>query len=275
MQTIETWNIDHFERGAIFHPLRLAARDLPTVGWPNVELVNALAQNSPTRVVNARGERIEFIVQDGAVSGEQYEAGTYLRGHVTLRAHNWHDLFNALVWVTFPLAKAALNARHFAELKAHGNARTPARDALTHFDEDGVAVMTDDSELLELIRKHEWQTLFVARRDQICRSMRVYIFGHALYDKARAPFIGLTGKALLFKVSKLESSVNETGDLCRVDRLLAAHVLNPAKFLAPRELSPIPILGVPGWWPANEEAAFYEDANYFRPARSVVTEPER
>ena len=30
---------------------------------------------------------------------------------------------------------------------------------------------------------------------------------------------------------------------------------------------PLPVLGVPGWWPANEGEGFYADATVFRPAR--------
>jgi len=29
----------------------------------------------------------------------------------------------------------------------------------------------------------------------------------------------------------------------------------------------VPVLGVPGWWPANEVADFYRDASVFRPAK--------
>jgi len=34
-----------------------------------------------------------------------------------------------------------------------------------------------------------------------------------------------------------------------------------------RELSPLPVLGVPGWWPDNERESFYDDADYFRSGR--------
>jgi hypothetical protein len=30
---------------------------------------------------------------------------------------------------------------------------------------------------------------------------------------------------------------------------------------------PLPILGIPGWWPANKIKAFYDDAEVFRPLR--------
>ena len=30
---------------------------------------------------------------------------------------------------------------------------------------------------------------------------------------------------------------------------------------------PLPVLGVQGWWPANEEMGFYEDPQVFRPQK--------
>jgi hypothetical protein len=37
----------------------------------------------------------------------------------------------------------------------------------------------------------------------------------------------------------------------------------------PADLFPLPVLGIPGWWPANENASFYDDREIFRPARSA------
>ena len=34
-----------------------------------------------------------------------------------------------------------------------------------------------------------------------------------------------------------------------------------------RELSPLPVLGVPGWWDGNEQEEFYDNTGYFRPGR--------
>jgi len=35
----------------------------------------------------------------------------------------------------------------------------------------------------------------------------------------------------------------------------------------PRSLSPLPVLGIPGWWSENEAPAFYDDTAYFREGR--------
>ena len=45
--------------------------------------------------------------------------------------------------------------------------------------------------------------------------------------------------------------------------------LQPSR-LAAKPFSPLPVLGVPGWWPENADPAFYDDGAVFRPARSTA-----
>jgi len=40
-----------------------------------------------------------------------------------------------------------------------------------------------------------------------------------------------------------------------------------ARFAATRELTPVPILGVPGWCEDNARERYYDNPDYFRPAR--------
>ena len=37
--------------------------------------------------------------------------------------------------------------------------------------------------------------------------------------------------------------------------------------LAGKPFAHLPVLGVPGWWSANQQPGFYEDAFVFRPPR--------
>ena len=37
--------------------------------------------------------------------------------------------------------------------------------------------------------------------------------------------------------------------------------------LAAKPFVPLPVLGIPGWWPENENVSFYDDAQVFRPRR--------
>jgi hypothetical protein len=43
----------------------------------------------------------------------------------------------------------------------------------------------------------------------------------------------------------------------------ALHQLTPER-LAEKPFLPLPVLGVPSWWLANEDAAFYDDPTGFR-----------
>jgi hypothetical protein len=146
--------------------------------------------------------------------------------------------------------------------------RGQVRDALTHFDEDGVVVLCAQPALADLLRGFQWRELFWQRRGQVRRDMRFFVFGHALLEKALRPFVGMTGKALIFPVAPEVLERDSERLRAEVDRLAALHIWNPERMVAPRELAPLPVLGVPDWWEANEQAAFYEDADYFRPGYS-------
>jgi hypothetical protein len=264
------WNTDWLTRSEMFAPLRPVAAGLPDIGWPDLDLLNALAEDHGLRVVNAQGMRVRFVPQaPNEISFEAtFEPRAYLRGEVQVRAFDWHDLFNALVWLTFPTTKAVINARHYESMVAAGRGnRPPQRDALTLFDEDGVAVVSTDAELLDLVRGFRWKELFWNRRDAVKARMRFYVFGHALFSKALHPFVGLTGKAVLLQVPGAFLELSQASQLAELDRRLSIHVWNRERFRHGRELSPLPVLGVPGWWSGNEREEFYDDTAYFRPGR--------
>ncbi|MBC7621767.1 MAG: DUF3025 domain-containing protein [Aeromicrobium sp.] len=194
-----------------------------------------------------------------------YEMQIAATGEVPTR-QNLHDLFNALQWLSFPGFKSAINAEHVKRLNAGGEAeakgRSKARDVLTMFDESGVLVASCDTALLELLKNFAWRELFVERRADVIANMRFYLVGHGLMEKALAPFIGMTGKAMLLRV--------ECADLDRVAVLdaAAAQWLHDAENLGSAvNLSPLPLLGVPGWDRRNECAEFYDNTDYFRPGR--------
>lgn len=266
------WNTDWLDRSPIFAPLRPVAHGLPAIGWPDTALLNGLAEESGRRVVNARGQTVRFVPY--APKSKQFDPGfeqrAYLSGEVQVRPFDWHDLFNALVWMSFPTTKAVINARHFESLSEGGSGnRPPQRDALTLFDEEGVAVFSSDPELLDLVRQFRWKTLFWERREQVLGRMRFFVFGHALYQKALAPFVGLTGKAVLLEVPEGFLEATPQAQIEDADRRLSAHLWDRARMCSGRELAPLPALGVPGWWPANGVESFYDNTAYFRPGRQT------
>ncbi len=72
-----------------------------------------------------------------------------------------------------------------------GRPARQARDALTVFDENAV-VLAAPVWLVEALQRHDWHTLFVARREE-WQSARLQIFGHALMDKLMQPRKAITG----------------------------------------------------------------------------------
>ena len=266
----DMWNLDWVSRAGMFATLHAAAKRLPVIGWPNVELLNGIADDCGRRVVNARGQRIRFVeqVSRSARFEDGFEPRAYLSGEVMVRPLNWHDLFNALAWMTFPTAKAVINARHYCALTSQpDNRRSATGDALTMFDEDGLIVLSSDDGLLDLLREFRWKELLWERRDSVRDRMRFLIFGHAMYEKALRPFVGMTGKALLFSVPEKIIRLRGCELHTEVDQLVASFTHNPGNLLHGQALSPLPVLGVPGWWPQNEDGAFYDNTDYFRSGR--------
>lgn len=197
---------------------------------------------------------------------ERYERRIHRTGEVPTRA-NWHDLFNALAWLAYPRAKAALNAAHVAAAAQESGARGRRRDALTLFDESGVAVATSAPDLAVLLTGFRWKELFWRERGRVGREMRFFVFGHALAEKALSPFVGMTGHAIVLAVEPEFFEAAVPAQRAQVDAQLAQRFAADGGPATPRDLAPLPVLGVPGWWPPNGDAAFYDNERYFRPGR--------
>jgi hypothetical protein len=272
------WDPHFAERSPLFEPLRAAAAGLTGVDWPTLECLQRLAAARPEPVLTASGRELTFIAQEAKPRRwqERYEARIFSSGEVPVRRTNWHDLFNALVWLTFPRAKAALNARHYRALQEQGHGdggnRGPLQDALTLFDEGGVIVAACDGRLLDLVRAFQWKELFWRERARIMRRMRFIVFGHALYEKALSPFTGISGRAVLLEVGPDLLAAPVGAQIAELDWMAARHVADSGRLRTTRDLAPLPILGVPGWCPANENASYYDDASYFRPGRRPKAE---
>ena len=194
-------------------------------------------------------------------------------GEVETRPGNWHDFFNALVWLTFPRTKEALNARHYYGMEAQRSLRSPARGALrdtaTLFDESGIVVVCADPELRELLCGRQWKRLFWQRRGEVIRSMRFHIFGHGTYDQLRAPFVGLCAKAVFLDANQEFVDAPVAEQLPTIDQELAARWRDDRWYARPQELFPLPLLGIPGVAAGNREASYYDDIRQFRPKRDA------
>ncbi|MBX3249501.1 MAG: DUF3025 domain-containing protein [Myxococcales bacterium] len=176
----------------LFAPLAAAfapLRGLPT--WPSVAEIDAAlskgltnASGRPLRFVplgpkggRRRGPRSRDTLYDALIDGE---------GCVPTRERSWHDLFNALVWATFPRAKATLSRRQHAALKARlpevfdrlPSARTEEQDALTLLDEGGALVVVAHEDEAGVRER-----LIAGAHDELAGA-RVLVFGHAVYEHA-------------------------------------------------------------------------------------------
>lgn len=255
------WRAD-FADSAPFHHVAADAALLTGADWPTLEALNVLAEGRGLR--NAAGRPLRFAAQHVRCGQGEYEAGILAEGLVPSRECNWHDLLNALTWLTFPRAKAALNALQCEELEARrGAPRGPKSDAATLFDESGLLLIGRDGELARLLAQRRWEEAFVARR-QDWEGMRAYVFGHAVLEKLLAPWPGITAKCLFLQVETLPDS---SGVPDWLDAALAA-AWEGGGYRCPADLFPVPVLGLPGWWAANEEAGFYGNRLVFRPGAS-------
>jgi hypothetical protein len=244
----------------LFEPLRGWLDRLPQ--RPDAQAVAELAAQFPIHAEN--GQRIRFVPPqpDGLV----YECRIWESGEVETRPDNWHDFFNALVWLSFPKTKIAVSAAHMRAMQVPGEKRTNERDVLTHFDECGIVVLSSQPDLLDLLRGFRWKELFVERRAEVILCMRFVIFGHATYEQLLKPFRGLTAKAVLYEVSEDWLRMSPEAQLTAIDNLLAADLVS-GKYTRPRDFQPLPLLGIPGVTPESENPDYYDDTWQFRPGR--------
>jgi Protein of unknown function (DUF3025) len=266
---MQKWDSQFAARSPMFAPLRCMAQALAGAAWPGPPELNALASRNAVQSGGGRPLQFAAMGSEPAPGAADYEARIHDQGEVPLRPANWHDLFNALVWLAFPRAKAALNRGHVEALRARpvreGGQRPVRRDALTLLDESGVLVLSSDIQVLQRIRDFEWKRLFVDERETLLHTTRFMLFGHGLYEKALSPYVGMTGHALLLHWPQTPEMEAGAVLQAHADDLAAAALTS--QLAQPRDLSPLPVLGVPGWWDANRDAAFYDNTDYFRPGR--------
>ena len=263
------WDARFTLRSAAFAPLEGVLARLDTSRWPDRQALQRLIDERGIATASGSLLRLATAVQGHGQAPKPYELRIFENGEVAHRSEDWHDFFNALAWLTFPAGKAALNARHVRELaRAQPGRRGPVRDALTLFDEEGVLVASSDELTLQLVREFRWKELFWDRREPLRAHTRFVVFGHALYQKALQPFVGMVGRALLMHIDGglLDSDLDQ--ELAALDVRLASVLSAEHVIRSPADVPPLPVLGIPGWFEAGEREAFYDDRNYFRPRRS-------
>lgn len=225
------------------------------------------------RFAATRGVRIEDglplrFVEARQASAAAYEGSIGESGTVPTRACGpgmLHDWFNALAWLAFPRIKARLNRLHCDALVVDagtGERRGAMRDAATLLDENGVLFVCSDPALATSLRNRDWPALFVDGRERFAAGVTVRVLGHGLCEKLLAPYKAICAHAWTVELLP-DSPVGCLDDAldAAVARQLCPDTLRAAS------LCPLPLLGVPGWWPANAEPAFYDDPSVFRRER--------
>lgn len=273
MNSMTAWDKQALLRAQIFSPLHVSIARFRQETFPTLNECNALLEAHASVICVSNGLPLRFVPQEnGKLPFEaQYEPRCYLKGEVPTRENNWHDLLNALIWLTFPKTKAAINALHYRSLTTEKQSslsqRGAVRDTLTLLDESGVIVVYSDDGLATLLREFQWKELFWQQRAKISSGMGFYLFGHGLYEKALNPYIGLTGQGLLLRVEQEFFNWSLPQRLTYMDDKFARHLAAPENCQDTRELSPVPLLGVPGWAAENEHADYYDNTAYFRAGR--------
>ena len=236
---------------------------LPSVVGPFCEQAAALA------LVNHAGQPLRFVPQAALPEGTAYEEFIGATGQVPTR-DNLHDFFNGLVWLTFPHIKRQLNALQAAQIAQDGvgKSRGPARDAATIYDENSaLLVVRDDAEgaaLVDALRNHRWREAFVQRAAMFGRDAEVWLFGHALMEKLVAPYKAITAHTRVVPAGGDYWELDDAGRRAWLDRDEAARLASEG--MGKGGFTPLPVLGIPGWWPQQDDA-FYADDTVFRPKR--------
>lgn len=239
--------------------------------FPGCEQLNKLL---PAELNSEGGHAIRFVpskqLDDGA-----YEYRIYTSGQVSTREQHWHDLFNALVWMRFPRIKVAMNSLHYHAIpEEKDGCRGELRDALTLFDECGVIVVSDNLETLTALAQRRWTDLFMS--STFANSAFVTVCGHAMLEKYLSPYKSMTAKALLVHAGGDFLKCSRAEILQCLDNEIAKYLLDGTILTRPAWLTPLPLAGIPGWWPQNEQndGLFYDDQQVFRaPPRQLSPAP--
>lgn len=230
---------------------------------------------------------LKFVAQEDLPHGTAYEQHILATARIPTR-NNLHDWFGACVWSVFPKSKALLNAKHMAYLheQSSGNGRNRVRDAITVFDENGAILVVADDLMGETIATSlaafDWQTCLVSYRkhwhnpnnlqehtskSKCLEKAQVFIFGHALLEQLINPYKSLCSHTLCVRVPGAFFALDLSQKLSMLDELLCQRLeVFLHKNTTPKDLNPLPILGVPYFWD-NVDPQFYQDEFVFRKGR--------
>ncbi len=235
----------------------------PLPSSPTARSYIAHLLNAASTLTGCKPAPVQFVPQTDLPEVEAYEAYIFRTAKVPTR-DGLHDFFNGLCWLQFPRTKQRLNQLQAAQIAASGiqPVRGPARDALTVFDENAAFLIAPDALWDALVAK-DWQRLFVTQR-VLWGEAQLVLFGHALLEKLVHP-----RKPITAHVYRAQVAINSVAnDFTELDAWMAQDLC--ADRLATKPFAHLPVLGVPGWWAANEDPGFYADSSVFREPKSCA-----
>ncbi len=207
-------------------------------------------------------EQNQFLFRDGL----HFEQRIHDRGAIATRSNSWHDLFSILMWLRYPALKRTLNRLQVEDLPIQGRGnRTRRQQSLTHIDEAGVLLASEDPELFARLDAHDWVGLFLDRRTDWGSRIVVHVFGHALFELMRNPHQTLAAKALLFQVPEGFCTKPFEYRARVLDAAAADAVVQGIAGWDAAGMVSLPLSGVPGWREGNGQRAFLIEAECFRP----------
>lgn len=261
------WEPNFLSRSPWFWPLTDAASRFQNLtDWPTTRDFDCL-YDELTREKGVASLRFGDNVrrQDKRVGGfvnldALYDARITKHGEVPSRTRDWHDLFNALCFATFPRSKVALHHRQYTILEQRvghtatqlPGARTREQDALTLFDEGGVVIAVNamaHQAFAEMGREErqaciarvveESQQSPHAPRDVFGGKVLVVPFGHALFEHLIEGLRCPGGCTQLLELA--EVSCEPVRLLDDVDRALSRALTDPTRFVNPAQCAGMPL----------------------------------
>ncbi|MSQ57567.1 MAG: DUF3025 domain-containing protein [Limnohabitans sp.] len=202
-----------------------------------------------------------FVAQCQMHDSQAYESFILKHQQIPTR-NNYHDYWNGLCWLRFPIIKKRLNQLQAEQIEVNGigAARGQVRDALTLWDENSVLLQTSDAIWLALTDRN-WKKVFITYKED-WKNSHIILFGHALLEKMMSPYKSITAHAVRVDLSNPTDDAEVDTEVCQQ---LSQDYLKQKPFV------PLLLLGIPHWHEQNQEAGFYEDTKVFRPLRSELT----
>ncbi len=165
-----------------------------------------------------------------------YDGRITLERCVPTRSGCWHDLMNALVWGTFPLAKRALHARQHQAMARRvpegarklPPARTREQDALALLDEGGIVVLVAEPDTVRATLRDCPGALQGMTAKGTATAL---IFGHAVYESLA---LGVPPAAVAALVLARDPSAGFP--VRDADAAVARALVDPTRLCSPDEL---------------------------------------